>query len=218
MKKIILFLGIFFMSVRPALAYYGDYGYSSRSDSSPFTIILAIIVFVFGILQIILFFKVWGMTNDVKQMKDKFVTPVKSNNATITYFGIKAIKGEEAAKKYIVEEIIKEFSSCETTAFQKREVYEKKLGDINKKYKHLLKDAKVEFPRMDEYLDLVSPNEYGGFKIGEKAKLEDNNQEYIIKGFNPLTGKVRVVNPYDVDIDFNVSDLKKIDVPEKSKD
>ena len=32
---------------------------------------MAIVFLVFGILQIILFFKVWGMTNDVKKIKDK---------------------------------------------------------------------------------------------------------------------------------------------------
>ena len=33
--------------------------------------ILSIILLVFGVLQIILFFKLWGMTNDVRTMKDK---------------------------------------------------------------------------------------------------------------------------------------------------
>lgn len=32
---------------------------------------MAIVFLVFGILQIILFFKVWGMTNDVKKIKNK---------------------------------------------------------------------------------------------------------------------------------------------------
>jgi len=32
-----------------------------------FTLILAIVCLVFGILQIILFFKVWNMTNNVAQ-------------------------------------------------------------------------------------------------------------------------------------------------------
>lgn len=30
--------------------------------------IIGLIVFVFGVLQIILFFKIWGMTNDVRKM------------------------------------------------------------------------------------------------------------------------------------------------------
>lgn len=33
---------------------------------------LAFIFFVFGVLQIILFFKMWGMTNNVKKIKEKF--------------------------------------------------------------------------------------------------------------------------------------------------
>ena len=32
---------------------------------------MALVFLVFGILQIILFFKVWGMTNNVKKIKDK---------------------------------------------------------------------------------------------------------------------------------------------------
>lgn len=35
-----------------------------------FSIILALIFLVFGILQIILFFKIWGMTNNVARIKD----------------------------------------------------------------------------------------------------------------------------------------------------
>lgn len=34
-------------------------------------LITSIIIIVFAVLQIILFFKVWGMTNDVKDLKNK---------------------------------------------------------------------------------------------------------------------------------------------------
>ncbi len=36
-------------------------------------ILLSIIFIVFGVLQIILFFKVWGMTNDIRAMKNKYL-------------------------------------------------------------------------------------------------------------------------------------------------
>lgn len=36
-------------------------------------IVLTIIGLIFGILQIILFFKIWGMTNDVKKIKEEFL-------------------------------------------------------------------------------------------------------------------------------------------------
>lgn len=34
---------------------------------------LSIILLVFGVLQIILFFKVWGMTNDIKEIRNKYL-------------------------------------------------------------------------------------------------------------------------------------------------
>lgn len=34
---------------------------------------VSIIIIVFGILQIILFFKLWGMTNDIREMKNKYM-------------------------------------------------------------------------------------------------------------------------------------------------
>ena len=35
--------------------------------------LLSIIMLIFGILQIILFFKIWRMTNDVHSMKEKSI-------------------------------------------------------------------------------------------------------------------------------------------------
>lgn len=48
------------------------------------TLLVSIILIVFGVLQIILFFKLWGMTNDVRQLKEHFVQESKhlGNNAT----------------------------------------------------------------------------------------------------------------------------------------
>lgn len=37
-------------------------------------ILLAIIFIVFGILQIVLFFKLWGMTNDIREIKEKYLS------------------------------------------------------------------------------------------------------------------------------------------------
>lgn len=38
------------------------------------SIVVAIIIIVFGILQIVLFFKLWGMANDIRTMKDKYMS------------------------------------------------------------------------------------------------------------------------------------------------
>lgn len=34
---------------------------------------LTIILLIFGVLQIILFFKVWEMTNDIREIRDKYL-------------------------------------------------------------------------------------------------------------------------------------------------
>lgn len=36
-------------------------------------VLLSVILLVFGVLQIILFFKLWGMTNDIREIKNKYV-------------------------------------------------------------------------------------------------------------------------------------------------
>lgn len=35
--------------------------------------LLTIILLVFGVLQIILFFKIWRMTNDIKEIRNKYL-------------------------------------------------------------------------------------------------------------------------------------------------
>lgn len=44
--------------------------------------ILSIILLVFGVLQIILFFKLWVMTNDVRSIKDQFA----ASNKELEYY------------------------------------------------------------------------------------------------------------------------------------
>lgn len=50
-----------------------------------FTIIIGFVIVAFGILQIILFFKLWGMTNDVARIKEYMymAMPTKSHDAKI---------------------------------------------------------------------------------------------------------------------------------------
>ena len=38
------------------------------------TLLVSIILIVFGVLQIILFFKLWGMTNDVRSLKNHLIS------------------------------------------------------------------------------------------------------------------------------------------------
>lgn len=53
---------------------------------------IILIIFIFGILQLILFFKIWGMTNDIREIKEKYLSstdPKKSiSPAQSTEFSI----------------------------------------------------------------------------------------------------------------------------------
>lgn len=45
----------------------------------------SIIIIAFGILQIILFFKVWGMTNDVRKIKNILELNIKQQQDTLNH-------------------------------------------------------------------------------------------------------------------------------------
>lgn len=40
----------------------------------------SIIMIVFGVLQIILFFKIWGMTNDIRALKNHFISTLDATS------------------------------------------------------------------------------------------------------------------------------------------
>ncbi len=51
-------------------AYYGDHYYSSPKLEMPgWLVFMSLVMIVWGILEIVLFFKVWGMTDNVKALK-----------------------------------------------------------------------------------------------------------------------------------------------------
>lgn len=63
---------------------------------------VTIILLIFGVLQIILFFKIWGMTNDVNKIKEKLATQPEMEDLLITEAQINALNGskEEAFNLY----------------------------------------------------------------------------------------------------------------------
>ena len=65
MKRFFMFVAML-ATATSCFAYYGDYSSSSNSGWLTF---LGIVLLIWGVLQIILFFKVWGMTNDIKALK-----------------------------------------------------------------------------------------------------------------------------------------------------
>ena len=68
--------------------------------------IVSIIIIVFGVLQIILFFKIWGMTNDVKQIKESLPnTPDNLSPAQMEFIIGNADKAKEMAIREFILDI-----------------------------------------------------------------------------------------------------------------
>ena len=67
MKRLFVF-SISMAAASSSFAYYGDYS-SPRFELPGWLTFMGIIMIAWGILEIILFFKIWGMTNDVQALK-----------------------------------------------------------------------------------------------------------------------------------------------------
>lgn len=93
MKKIAL-LVCALVPAFSAFAYYGDYGYSSRSDEmSGFAIFTLIVMIAYIILSIVILVRWWKMTTNVEQIRQH----ITHANPKLTY--LVAIGEKEQAQK-----------------------------------------------------------------------------------------------------------------------
>ena len=94
---------------------------------------LTIILLIFGVLQIILFFKVWGMTSDVRKIKNNTINSFDEAHKQII-IGNKE-KAFEIYQRLYVEELIK--------------ISELKL-DFEENYPKLVERYKYELSKLGE--------------------------------------------------------------------
>lgn len=107
------------------------------------TLTVSVIIIVFGILQIILFFKLWGMTNNVKKIADKLNSRISWNDQ----IQIELLKGD----KDKAQELLKEKFFIEVLELYVNEIifYDKKYKDITSRYPQL-KEV-IDFAKYDSY-------------------------------------------------------------------
>lgn len=70
-------------------------------------ILLAIIFIAFGILQIVLSFKLWGMTNDVPNMKEQLGQNNYIKEAKLSYLKGDMAKTKELLDSYFFSKLIR---------------------------------------------------------------------------------------------------------------
>lgn len=140
-------------------------------------IFIALITLVAAILQIILFFKVWGMTNNVDSIKSKYVDTKQQRKSVPKrriianhYFAIQAIDGKEAADKYVNSLIIDYISF----------VLSEETDDLEQLTKKLLVKFGPYF--IEDKLELIKKlynerfvEELNGIKVNKKVLVRVNN-------------------------------------------
>lgn len=124
MKRIFALASVLIVA-SSCFAYYGSY---SSSDTSGLFTFIGIVMIIWGILEIILFFKIWGMTNDIKALKkDHFnETALKTKAETAWYLTSNLVLGnKEIVKKTLlknfVDNVERGFLNLQTGYFAKDE-------------------------------------------------------------------------------------------------
>lgn len=113
-------------------------------------LIVLLLIIVFGILQIILFFKLWKMTNDVNKIKDKITNPSTP---------ISIIKREIKKKNPDIENILFNslWNALEYVYENRNKYYIDYSGRIDY-FKKLYELAGVPFP--EDVAAIKSDNDY----------------------------------------------------------
>lgn len=97
-----------------------------------------IVIIVFGILQIILFFKIWGMTNNVDRIWKKINTPEARCRAELSYLQGNIEETEKLLHEAFLKEVVElsqateDWGEWEAGYNYLEEKYEKAFKKINK--------------------------------------------------------------------------------------
>lgn len=123
---------------------------------------LTIVLLVFGVLQIILFFKLWGMTNDVKKIKSWTNDYPTEENALIREAQLLCMNGdfEEAAEKYkkafrisvikLYEKVVSEYGDRE--GYQGRDdYYAGEYAKVVSCYKKMMKKINISLDEKSKF-------------------------------------------------------------------
>ncbi|MEE0848231.1 MAG: hypothetical protein U0M63_01005 [Alistipes onderdonkii] len=104
-------------------------------------LLLGIIMLVFGILQIILFFKLWGMTNDVVEIKKSVVKPKTNADAKWELRKCIIAGNKDQAEEIIIHMFVDSVKNIETTSGDSGY-----LGDLVKSTKSMYEKIGKEVP------------------------------------------------------------------------
>lgn len=114
--------------------------------------VVSIFVLVFSVLQIILFFKVWGMTSNVSKIKDSLSilgNADDKSNWKREFCVLVASGNKEEAKKLLLREMINTLSFRNIVVSENASYREKELNSLNEKYSAYLKTVGLSLSDID---------------------------------------------------------------------
>lgn len=116
------------------------------------TLIVAVIIIVFGILQIILFFKLWGMTNNIRKIADKLNSKISRNDQA----QIELLKGDKDKAINLYKEA---FFVEIMEQFQKAKEWDNP-GNYNVEYHRVIS----HYPQLKGVIDFAKYDSYDKIK------------------------------------------------------
>lgn len=115
---------------------------------------LSIVLLIFSILQIILFFKIWGMTNNVKNITRRMEFPYNKEESLYTEFYSKFLfllynKGKEQAREYLYEVMWHSKDMERMIRCKSVESFEENYTSLKKEYNSWFEKLGEEFPSFE---------------------------------------------------------------------
>ena len=112
------------------------------------------VVVIFGILQIILFFKIWEMTNNVKEMVQKMRFPYNKEESYISehqsiFLFLLYNKGKDEARNYLLKVVWNDGYMSAMVKCRTVESFEKCRAKLKEKYQEWFDKLDEEFPAFD---------------------------------------------------------------------
>lgn len=124
--------------------------------------LVGIVIIVFAVLEIILFFKIWRMTDDIKKIRNTILAsgyPLGVSPAKIEF----ALGNTEKAKEMVQREFLSDVSHlylkvASNKVIAERQEYARKYSDIEKEYRE----------RYDDVASYIEFNKFATFESAQK--------------------------------------------------
>jgi biopolymer transport protein ExbB/TolQ len=127
-------------------------------------IIIAVIIIAASVLQIILFFKIWVMTNDVRALREKYV---KHSSSNFEIRKLILLGDKKQATDILLNQFIEKIKNLNYDGLnEKDEYYEKIKQNIDKHFDEVKKELENNLLKIGEKL----PDGIKNLKSGEDFK------------------------------------------------